>query len=84
MSDEQRRQKEEIIAKLKQKGCRMTAQRGLILDVILRGTCSSCKEIYYQAAKEDPNIGMATVYRVVNLLEEIGVIDRTQLYRIKG
>ena len=31
---------------------------------------------------EDPSIGIATVYRMVKTLEEIGAIDRKNLYRI--
>ena len=30
----------------------------------------------------DPSIGAATVYRMVNLLEEIGAISRKNMYRI--
>lgn len=51
-------------------------------DVILSGNCSSCKEIYYKASKIDPKIGTATVYRMVNLLEEIGAISRVNLYEV--
>ena len=40
------------------------------------------KEIYYKAVKKDPKIGAATVYRMVNTLEEIGAINRKNMYRI--
>ena len=63
-------QKEYIIRKLKERGCRITRQRLIILDIILQEDCSCCKEIYYKAAKRDPSIGMATVYRMVKTLEE--------------
>lgn len=58
--------REEIIQKLRARGCRITKQRLTILDIILEGDCSSCKEIHYKASKLDPGIGMATVYRMVN------------------
>lgn len=74
--------REFIIKKLKEKGCRITNQRMIILDVILEGSCSSCKEIYYKAAKRDESIGTATVYRMVNMLEEIGAINRREIYKI--
>ncbi len=32
----------------------MTDQRKIMLDVILEGRWSSCKEIYYEASKRDP------------------------------
>lgn len=75
-------QKEEIVEKLKKKGCRITKQRLIILDVILLEECTSCKEIYYKAAKKNKNIGVATVYRMVNTLEDIGVINRGNMYKI--
>ncbi len=75
-------QKEMIIQKLKAKGCRITKQRQIILDIILEQECSSCKEIYYRASLLDKKIGFATVYRMVNTLEEIGAISRKNMYRI--
>ena len=64
--------KENIIEKLRERGCRITKQRQILLDVILKEECSCCKEIYYKAARRDSKIGMATVYRMMNMLEEIG------------
>lgn len=75
-------QKEIILQRLKENGCRITKQRKLLLDIILQEECESCKEIYYKAVKADPSIGAATVYRMVNLLEEIGAINRKNRYRI--
>lgn len=71
-----------IIEELKRNGCRITSQRQLLIDIILRDECSCCKEIYYRAAKKDPSIGMATVYRMVKTLEEAGLIQRKNMYRI--
>lgn len=75
-------QKDRIVERLKENGCRITKQRMVLMDVILSGNCSSCKEIYYKASKIDPKIGTATVYRMVNLLEEIGAISRVNLYEV--
>ena len=75
-------QKEIVIQRLREQGCRITKQRLMLLDVILNEDCSCCKEIYYRAAEVDPGIGAATVYRMVNLLEEIGAISRKNMYRI--
>lgn len=77
-----RMQREMILRRLKEQGCRITKQRILLLDVILQEECASCKEIYYKAARFDENIGTATVYRMINLLEEIGAISRKNMYRI--
>lgn len=75
-------QKERVLQLLKEKGCRITKQRKILLDIILKEECSSCKEIYYAAAAVDSSIGAATVYRMINLLEEIGAISRKNMYRI--
>ena len=75
-------QKEYILQKMKERGCRITAQRRIILDVILEEECSCCKEIYYKASEKDERIGFATVYRMVNTLEEMGAISRKNMYKI--
>ena len=74
--------KEIIIQKLKEQGCRITKQRLMLLDIILEEECSCCKEIYYKAYSRDEKIGTATVYRMINTLEEIGAISRKNMYKI--
>ncbi len=75
-------QKEMVIQLLKKQGCRITKQRLMLLDVILEEECSCCKEIYYKASCIDSSIGAATVYRMINILEDIGAISRKNMYRI--
>ncbi|MCF0131819.1 MAG: transcriptional repressor [Pseudobutyrivibrio sp.] len=75
-------EKELIIQQLRDAGCRITKQRLAILDIILNQDPSCCKEIYREAVKVDKNIGSATVYRMVNTLEEIGVLNRKNMYQV--
>lgn len=75
-------QKKFIIQELKKRGFRITKQRRMLLDVILANECSSCKEIFFEATKRDDSIGTATVYRMVNLLEDIGAINRKNMYKV--
>ena len=82
MSKEALAQKEQIVERLKENGCRITKQRLILLDVILSSDCGSCKEIYYRASKIDNSIGTATVYRMINTLEEIGAINRKNMYKV--
>ncbi|MGN0394875.1 MAG: transcriptional repressor [Coprococcus sp.] len=77
-----RMQREMVIDRLRQRGCRITRQRLMLLDIILDEECSSCKEIYYKASKVDDRIGSATVYRMINALEDIGAINRKNMYKI--
>lgn len=79
---ETRMQREMILNKLRERGCRITKQRLNLIDIILRNECSSCKEIFYKALAQDDKLGVATVYRMVNLLEDIGAISRKNMYRV--
>lgn len=72
-------EKEVIIQKLREQGCRITRQRLLLIEVILENDCSSSKEIYYKACKKYPGIGFATVYRMINSLEDISAISRKSI-----
>ena len=76
--------KDEIIERLKENGCRITKQRKILIDIILENDCASCKEIFYKASQEVKKIGVATVYRMINALEEIGAISRKNMYRIES
>lgn len=75
-------QREQILNRLREQGCRITKQRLTLLDIILEEECSCCKEIYYKVQEKDRNIGPATIYRMVNMLEKIGAISRKNMYRI--
>ena len=55
----------------------------MIIDIVLENECSCCKEIYYKASKMQNRIGIATVYRLVNSLEEIGAINRKNMYKVE-
>ena len=76
-------EKETIFRKLRACGGRITAQRKMLLDIILEEDCVCCKEIYYKAVKRDPTIGIATVYRMISSLEQIGAIRRNKMYEIQ-
>ena len=83
MSEKQQLQKEEIVARLREKGLRITKQRLTLIDIIIENECSCCKEIYSKASRVDGGIGTATVYRMINTLEEIGVINRKNMYKVQ-
>ena len=75
-------QREMILQKLKEGGYRITKQRIAVIDIILENDCGSCKEIFYKTAKINKKIGTATIYRTINMLEEIGAINRRNLYKL--
>lgn len=74
--------KEAIINELRKNGYRITEKRKLLVDIILGNEYSCCKEIYYEATKIDPTIGIATVYRMLDSLEDIGVINKNSYFKI--
>lgn len=77
-------QREHILQKLKEQGYRVTKQRIAVIDIILENDCGSCKEIFYRTSRINKNIGAATIYRTVNMLEEIGAINRRNIYQLSG
>ena len=72
---------ESLKENLKQKGYKLTPQRRAIVDVIIEkeGEHLTAEEIYDEVKKICPDIGLATVYRTVLLLEEVGVIFKLDL-----
>lgn len=73
--------KEEFENILRKKGLKVTTQRVLVLEVL-----SSCpdkhltaEEIYELVKVDYPEIGLATVYRTIQLLLELHLIDRINL-----
>lgn len=66
---------------LKDKGYKLTPQRRAIVDIIIKnqGNHLTTEELYNLVKKECPEIGLATVYRTVLLLEEMGIITKLDL-----
>ena len=71
----------ELKENLKEKGYKLTPQRRAILDIIIEkeGQHLTAEEIYDEVKKRCPDIGLATVYRTVLLLEEVNVIYKLDL-----
>ena len=66
---------------LKKKGYKLTSQRRAIVDTIVdsEGKHLTAEEIYDEVKINCPEIGLATVYRTISLLEEIGIVSRLHL-----
>ena len=66
---------------LKKKGYKLTPQRRSIVDTIINneGKHLTAEEIYDEVKRDCPEIGLATVYRTILLLEELNVISRLDL-----
>jgi Fur family transcriptional regulator, ferric uptake regulator len=72
---------EKLKTNLKEKGYKLTPQRRAIVDIIIQnaGSHLTTEELYDLVKTECPEIGLATVYRTVQLLEELGVVSKLDL-----
>ena len=66
---------------LREKGLKVTAQRTAVLSALSREADShlTAEEIYELVKVKSPEIGLATVYRTIQLLLELKIIDRIYL-----
>lgn len=60
-------------------GHKLTPQRRLVLEVFLENESDhlSAEETYNLARAKDREIGIATVYRTLDLLEEVGILQKS-------
>ena len=67
--------------KLKATGFKITPQRRAIIEVLIENESShmSSEEIYDKVRVNCPEIGLATVYRTMQLLDEINGISKLNL-----
>jgi len=61
---------------LRERGFKVTPQRTLLLQVLAaQSTHLDAEDIYTLAHAQDASIGLATVYRTLNLFAELGLVD---------
>lgn len=67
---------DELKARLKEKGYKLTTQRKAIMDVFLNNQSShlSPEEVYDNVRNDYPDIGLATVYRTLQLFEQLSIV----------
>ena len=67
----------ELESLLKAQGFRMTIPRRIILDLLLKTEGHLlAKEIYLKVNKKYPDIGLTTIYRTLDLLVKMGLINK--------
>ena len=67
--------------KLRETGFKITPQRRAVIDILFKHNSEhlSSEQIYDLVRVDCPEIGLATVYRTMQLLDEIGVISKLNL-----
>jgi Fur family transcriptional regulator, ferric uptake regulator len=69
--------KPELEALLKSNGFRLTAPRRVILQVLAEMIDHpDVDELHKRVSEIDPEIGIATVYRTVKMLDDLGILER--------
>ena len=68
-----------MVSLLRSSGKRITPERELLLRIIENHAHLDAEEIYRIAQKDRPQIGLATVYRTLTLLKELGIVRTTDL-----
>lgn len=72
----------ETLAAVRATGRRITPQRQIVLDVIETSTQHLDAEAIFQRAREkDPDISLATVYRTLAVLKQMGLVNQSYTAR---
>jgi Fur family transcriptional regulator, ferric uptake regulator len=79
------RPEEKLIDRMKAKGIRLTGQRRVLAELLESATEHLDAEQVYQRAKaKDRSIHRATVYRTLNKLKKLGLVDELDLMHVSG
>jgi Fur family peroxide stress response transcriptional regulator len=77
MTAHQKERLEKFVKVCKEKGLKITPQRLAVYEILLRRKDHpTVEEIYEEVKKTYPFVSLATVYRTVETLEELGFIKR--------
>lgn len=81
MANTSPKQIERLKEQLKLKGYKLTPQRRAVVNMVIenKGSHLTAEELYDLVKKDCPEIGLATVYRTIQLLEEIGLLSKLNL-----
>jgi len=67
-------------SELSQQGYKLTRQRKAVLEVVAQANARlSAAEVLARAQRSCPDLGLTTVYRTLEILEQMGVIRRVHL-----
>ncbi len=69
-----------LIEELRERGCRITPQREIIIEAIAHGgRHMTAEEIFEEVQKRTRSVNIATIYRTLDFLVEEGLASRTDL-----
>ena len=75
----------ELLNEVESKGIRLTAQRRALIETIQQAEAHlDAATLLTRARVRDPKIDRATVYRTLELLKRLGLIDQLDLMHVNG
>jgi Fur family transcriptional regulator, ferric uptake regulator len=75
----------DLLNQVEAQGIRLTAQRRALIETIQEATSHlDAASLLSLARKRDPKIDRATVYRTIELLKRLGLIDELDLMHLDG
>ena len=76
---------ESLLDRMQAKGLRITGQRRAIAELLEEADEHlDADQVYEEARRRDPRIHRATVYRTLNTLKKLGLIDELDLMHVSG
>lgn len=77
--------KEGLLERMKARGLRLTGQRRILAELLETAEEHLDAESVYRAAKaKDGTVHRATVYRTLNKLKKLGLVDELDLMHVSG
>lgn len=69
---------DQILERLQEKDYKLTPQRQLVVQILLGNVDKhlSAEDIYHLVKRENPEIGLATVYRTLELLSDLDILQK--------
>lgn len=72
---------ERVLAQLSASGYKITPQRRLVLEVIMKSDRHlTAEEVAEQVREIQPSVSVATIYRNINLLADLGLLSRLDIH----
>jgi Fur family transcriptional regulator, ferric uptake regulator len=68
-----------LAAQLRSRGLRLTAQRQLVLDAVYTLGHATPDQVHAEVAKTAAGVNITTVYRTLELLEQLGLVTHAHL-----
>lgn len=77
--------RENLIDRMQAKGLRITHQRRIVAELLDAAEDHlDAESVYERACRLDPSIHRATIYRTLNTLKKLGLVDELDLMHVTG